>query len=51
LTGRRRIRPTSTGYRRSRRPEPGRRSTYQPGKAVQTNGASSYGDEFRQRPE
>ena len=41
LTGRRRIRPTSTGCRRSRRPEPGRRSTYQSGKTVQTNRASS----------
>ena len=30
LTGRRRIEPTSTGCRRSRRPEPGRRSTYKP---------------------
>ena len=32
LTGRRQIRPISTGCRRSRRPEPGRHSTYQTGK-------------------
>src|SRR5689334_23696448 len=41
LTGRRRIEPTSPGCRRSRRPEPGRCSTYQAGKPVQTNRASS----------
>ena len=41
LTGRRQIRPISTGCRRSRRPEPGRHSTYQTGKTVQTNRASS----------
>ena len=33
--------PTSPGCRRSRRPEPGRCSTYQAGKPVQTNRASS----------
>ena len=41
LTGRRQIRPISTGCRRSRRPEPGRHSTYQTGKTAQTNRASS----------
>ena len=41
LDGRRPIRPTSTGYRRSRQPEPGRGSTYPPEIPVQTNGASS----------
>ena len=41
LDGRRPIRPTSTGYRRSRQPEPGRCSTYRPEIPVQTNGASS----------
>src|SRR5688500_15786156 len=41
LTGGRRIKPTSLGCRRSRRPEPGRHSTYQAGKPVQTNRASS----------
>ena len=40
LTGGRRIKPTSLGCRRSRRPEPGRHSTYQAGKPVQTNRAS-----------
>ena len=35
LTGGRRIKPTSLGCRRSRRPEPGRHSTYQAGKPVQ----------------
>src|SRR5215207_10028016 len=41
LTGGRRIKPTSLACRRSRRPEPGRHSTYQAGKPVQTNQASS----------
>ena len=41
LTGRRPIRPTSTGYRRSRQPDPGRRSTYQTENPVQTNRATS----------
>src|SRR5215207_8768820 len=41
LTGGRRIKPTSLACRRSRRPEPGRHSTYQAGKPVQTNRASS----------
>src|SRR6202030_2418998 len=43
LTGRRQIRPISTGCRRSRRPEPGRHSTYQTGKTAQTNRASYEG--------
>src|SRR5271167_1653943 len=43
FNGERRIRLTSTGYRRSRRPEPGRCSTYQPEIPVQTNPASSVG--------
>src|SRR4051794_19454686 len=41
LTGGRRTKPTSTGCRRLRQPEPGRRSTYQAGEPVQTNRASS----------
>src|SRR6187455_2113327 len=41
LTGGRRIKPTSLACRRSRRPEPGRHSTYQAGKPVQANRASS----------
>ena len=41
LTGRRRIKPTSPGCRRSRRPEPGRRSTDLAAKPVQTNRAIS----------
>jgi hypothetical protein len=41
LIGTRPIRPISTGYRRSRRPEPGRSSTYQPGIPVQIIRASS----------
>src|SRR3954464_12532726 len=40
-TGGRRTKPTSTGCRRLRQPEPGRRSTYQAGEPVQTNRASS----------
>src|SRR5215213_3971314 len=40
-TGGRRTKPTSTGCRRPRQPEPGRRSTYRAGKPVQTNRASS----------
>src|SRR3954453_16060171 len=43
LTGGRRTKPTSTGCRRLRQPEPGRRSTYQAGGPVQTNRASSDG--------
>jgi hypothetical protein len=39
--GRRQIRPISTGCRRSRQPEPGRHSTHQTGKSVQTNRAST----------
>jgi hypothetical protein len=46
LTGGRRIKPTSLACRRSRRPEPGRHSTYQAGKPVQTNRASSVLDTF-----
>src|SRR3954465_10152661 len=55
-TGGRRTKPTSTGCRRLRQPEPGRRSTYQAGEPVQTNRASSehrqylfglYADEFQ----
>ena len=42
MTGGRRIKPTSLACRRSRRPEPGRHSTYQAGKPVQTNRASSF---------
>src|SRR3954470_13493972 len=42
LTGGRRTKPTSTGCRRLRQPEPGRRSTYQAGEPVQTNRASSH---------
>src|SRR3954469_22107673 len=41
LTGGRRTKPTSTGCRRLRHPEPGRRSTYQAGEPVQTNRARS----------
>src|SRR3954447_13247235 len=41
LTGGRRTKPTSTGCRRLRQPEPGRRATYQAGEPVQTNRASS----------
>src|SRR3954447_11984540 len=40
-TGGRRPKPTPTGCRRLRHPEPGRRSTYQAGEPVQTNRASS----------
>jgi hypothetical protein len=47
LTGRRQIRPISTGCRRSRQPEPGRHSTYQTGKSVQTNQATSMVALFR----
>src|SRR3954470_7836440 len=43
LTAGRRTKPTSTGCRRLRQPEPGRRSTYQAGEPVQTNRASSEG--------
>src|SRR5215218_4667408 len=54
LTGGRRIKPTSLACRRSRRPEPGRHSTYQAGKPVQTNQASSPlthpGDQALERP-
>src|SRR5215207_7172235 len=49
LTGGRRIKPTSLGCRRSRRPEPGRHSTYQAGKPVQTNRASSAFTEEQRR--
>src|SRR5450432_4229635 len=35
------ITPTSPRCRSARRPNPGRRSTYRPGKAVQTTGATS----------
>src|SRR3954469_13127003 len=41
LTGGRRTKPTSTGCRRLRQPEPGRRSPYQAGEPVQTKRASS----------
>src|SRR4051794_28989148 len=47
LTGGRRTKPTSTGCRRLRQPEPGRRSTYQAGEPVQTNRASSDGASHR----
>src|SRR4051812_47621224 len=40
-TGGRRTKPTSTGCRRLRQPEPGGRSTYQAAEPVQTNRASS----------
>ena len=43
LTGKHPIRPTSPRFRRSRQPEPGRRSTYQP-KTVQTSGATQVPD-------
>ena len=49
LNGGRRIRPTSTGYRRSRRHEPGRCSTYQPENPVQINQASSISKMGRRR--
>ena len=41
LTGRRRTKPTSTGYRKPRQPELGRTPLKEQQKAVQTNGATS----------
>jgi hypothetical protein len=41
LTTAPRIKPTSTNYRSARRPNPGRGSTWQRGKSVQTTGAPS----------
>jgi hypothetical protein len=41
LTTPHRIKPTSTSRHSAWRPNPGRRSTYQPGESVQTTGTSS----------